>query len=144
MSTIVSIGEAGEAVRVCVDEVVEKVKSQVNSRVPRAENALRNAALETLRGQGRGRIYKKSGGGTYQASAPGDVPARRSGILGESWIPASQVGSGESITVALQNGAPYAGYLQDGTSKMAARPFKEKIEQAALPEIISIYSEPYV
>ncbi len=35
----------------------------------------------------------------------------------------------------------YAGYLEDGTRKMAARPFVEKIQQAALPEVASIFSE---
>ena len=37
----------------------------------------------------------------------------------------------------------YAGYLENGTKKMAARPFVDKIKEKATPEIEKIYKEPY-
>ena len=44
----------------------------------------------------------------------------------------------------MTSNAHYAGYLEHGTSKMAARPYKKRIEEAATPPIVAIYSEPYV
>jgi hypothetical protein len=37
--------------------------------------------------------------------------------------------------------AGYAGYLEEGTSKMAARPFLQKIQDGAMPKIRSIFQE---
>ena len=37
--------------------------------------------------------------------------------------------------------AQYLFYVENGTSKMAARPYVEKIKEKALPEIESIFSE---
>ena len=39
--------------------------------------------------------------------------------------------------------AMYAGYLEDGTSKMAARPFRQPIIDKAQAEIEAIYQEPW-
>jgi hypothetical protein len=35
----------------------------------------------------------------------------------------------------------YAGYLEHGTSKMAARPYVEKIKEDAMPEVRRIFGE---
>lgn len=35
----------------------------------------------------------------------------------------------------------YSGYLEHGTSKMAARPYVEKIKETAMPEILALFSE---
>ena len=34
--------------------------------------------------------------------------------------------------------------LEEGTGRMAPRPHHQKIQQKAMPEIMKIYSEPYV
>ena len=44
----------------------------------------------------------------------------------------------------LQSDMFYAEYLENGTKKMAARPFVDRIAQKSLPEITAIYSEPFV
>ena len=43
----------------------------------------------------------------------------------------------------LESQESYAAHLENGTSRMAPRPFVEKIKQEATPEIQKIYSEPY-
>ena len=35
----------------------------------------------------------------------------------------------------------YSGYPEYGTSKMAARPYVEKIKETAMPEILALFSE---
>ncbi len=128
---------------IVVDHIVKRVDAQILSRGFRAANALRNAELEVLQGQRSGRIYKKTGGGTYQASAPGEPPARRSGKLREAWSMNVSGGSG-FCHVELISDTHYAKYLENGTSRMARRPFVHKIAEKATPEILKIYNEPYV
>lgn len=139
---------AGEKVKIAVQDQVKKINQQVVSRGVRAVNAIRNAELEVLKGQRSGRVYRKPHSrATYTASAPGEPPARRTGNLRMHWN--GQVksegasGGGVSIVAELESQESYAGYLENGTSKMAARPFKEKIKEEAVPEIQRIYSEPY-
>lgn len=143
-----SISQAGAALRIAVDRVVENVGRQAVSRGTRAVNAIRNAELDVLKGSRSGHVYKKPySSSTYTASAPGEPPARRSGALRLNWHGEVQGGSagsgGIQITAVLESEQHYAGYLEDGTSKMAPRPYKDKITEKATPEIVAIYNEPY-
>lgn len=143
-----SIGQAGASLRIAVDRVVENVGRQVVSRGTRAVNAIRNAELDVLKGSRGGRVYKKPhSSATYTASAPGEPPARRSGALRLNWHGEVQGGSagggGVQVTAVLESEQHYAGYLENGTSKMAPRPYKDKITEKATPEIVAIYNEPY-
>lgn len=141
-------GSAGSAIRATVKDQVTNINRKVVSRGVRAVNAIRNAELEVLKGQRSGKVYRKPHSkATYTASAPGEPPARRTGNLRMHWN--GQVksenasGGGVAIIAELESQEPYAGYLENGTSKMAARPFVEKIKEEAMPEIQRIYSEPY-
>ncbi len=142
-------GSAGSVIRATVKEQVANINRKVVSRGVRAVNAMRNAELEVLKGQRSGRVYRKpfTKKATYTASAPGEPPARRTGNLRMHWN--GQVKSdnapagGVAIVAELESQESYAGYLESGTSKMAARPFVEKIKEKATPEIQRIYSEPY-
>lgn len=154
-------GGIGSAVRVKVKEQVADINRQALSRGTRAVNALRTAELEVLKGQRGGKVYKKSGtygaptsatrklskdyahklkgGQLYRASAPGEPPARRTGALRLHWN-----GNGKKQVIAeLESGEKYASMLEEGTTKMAPRPFVEKIKEEAMPEIQRIYSESY-
>lgn len=141
-------GSAGSAIRATVKGQVAEINRKVISRGVRAVNAMRNAELEVLKGQRSGRVYRKPHSkATYTASAPGEPPARRTGDLRMHWN--GQVKSegasngGVAIIAELESQESYAGYLENGTSKMAARPFSDKIKEEAMPEIQRIYSEPY-
>lgn len=137
----------GSSLEIAVDKIVESVGKQVVSRGTRAVNAIRNAELDVLKGQRSGRVYKKPHSrATYTASAPGEPPARRSGALRLNWHGEVKSGSstvGTKIIAALESEQRYAGYLENGTSRMAPRPYKDRITEKALPEILSIYNEPY-
>lgn len=141
-------GGAGSAVRATVKDQVTNINRKVVSKGVRAVNAIRNAELEVLKGQRSGRVYRKPfSKATYTASAPGEPPARRTGNLRMHWN--GQVknentsGGGIAIVAELESQEPYAGYLENGTSNMAPRPFVDKIKEEAMPEIQRIYSEPY-
>lgn len=141
-------GSAGSAIRATVKDQVTNINRKVVSRGVRAVNAIRNAELEVLKGQRSGRTYRKPySKATYTASAPGEPPARRTGNLRMHWN--GQVKSenaaqgGVAIIAELESQETYAGYLDEGTRKMAARPFSEKIKEEATPEIKRIYNEPY-
>lgn len=141
-------GNAGSAIRATVKDQVTNINRKVVSRGVRAVNAIRNAELEVLKGQRSGKVYRKPfSKATYTASAPGEPPARRTGNLRMHWNgqvkSENSSGGGVAIIAELESQEPYAGILENGTSKMAARPFTEKIKEKAMPEIQRIYSEPY-
>lgn len=100
-----------------------------------------------LKGQRSGRTYRKpyTKQATYAASAPGEPPARRTGNLRMHWSGTVQSRSnseGVTVTAVLESQEAYSGYLENGTSKMAARPFAGKITEKALPEVKRICKEP--
>ena len=108
--------QAPDGVREAVEKEVKHINQKVRSKAARVNNALRNAELEVLKGQRGGKRYRKPHSKrTYQASS--------------------------KYTAYIESQVPYAGYLENGTSKMAARPYVEKIKEKALPEIESIFSE---
>lgn len=150
------------AVRAKVSEMTESINRKVVSRGVKAVNALHSAELRVLQGQRSGKKYripytgsktreerKKAGykPTMYTASAPGEAPARRTGNLRLHWN--GQVKTeratkgGVSVIAELESQEAYAGYLEHGTSRMASRPFVERIKEEAMPEMKKIYGEPY-
>lgn len=117
---------AAEALGQEVMTIKTRVETQVVAALPRAANALRNAELTVL-------------SGNASPSPPGSPPGRRTGFLRSSWTPFYGGGGGSGV-FGITSGAHYAGYLEHGTSKMAARPFVDKIQEQAMPEIIAIFS----
>ena len=152
-----------------VNEIVEEITYQAKSRAFRAANELWNSALTVLRGERSGKVYKKPGtygsrmtkqtksllkdyghklrgGQLYRASAPGEPPANRSGNLRLSWRPQSaseRIGNTVTIKPAITTEVKYAPYLEEGTDRMAPRPFKDPIIEKAMPRISQIFKEPY-
>lgn len=133
--------------KVAVDDTVKKVNREAASRGMRAVNAIRNAELEVLRGKRSGRVYRKPHTKShYTASAPGEPPARRTGNLRLNWngtVESSSTGSGLRVTAVLESQERYSTYLENGTRRMAPRPFKQPISEKAMPEIERIYREKY-
>ena len=125
--------------------ICENIKSQMFSRGVRVSNELRNSVFHIMQGQGGGRIY-----GTHQASAPGAVPAVRTGSYRGSLQPSTaamgdMVRSRVETNLTVSNGAKLGDYLENGTpgGQMAPRPHLKKIAEDAKPKAIHIYSEPY-
>ena len=143
-----SVNSAGSVVRAKVSEMTANINRQTKARGRSAVNALRNAELEVLKGQRSGRMYRKphTKGATYTASAPGEPPARRTGMLHLNWygdVETRAVSKGTEILAVLESGEKYASMLENCTSKIAPRPFVDKIKEKAEPEIRKIYGEPY-
>ena len=139
--------KASGRLKIAVDDTVKKVNREAASRGTRAVNAIRNAELEVLRGKRSGRVYRKPHTKShYTASAPGEPPARRTGNLRLNWngtVESSSTGSGLRVTAVLESQERYSTYLENGTRRMAPRPFKQPISEKALPEIERIYHEKY-
>ena len=133
--------------KIAVDDTVKKVNLEAASRGMRAVNAIRNAELEVLSGKRSGRVYRKPHTKShYTASAPGEPPARRTGNLRLNWngtVESSSTGSGLRVTAVLESQERYSTYLENGTRRMAPRPFKQPISEKAMPEIERIYHEKY-
>lgn len=130
-------------------QVLQAIEKQAKSRTIRAANAIKKAANKVLsNADGRtGKVYRKPHtSSTYRASAPGEPPALRTGHLRASWRPlpiGEMAGTGKVYTPGIHTDVPYAPMLQDGTPKMAARPFEDQIKQEAWPEVKTIYEQPY-
>lgn len=139
--------KASGQLKIAVDDTVKKVNLDAASRGMRAVNAIRNAELEVLSGKRSGRVYRKPHTKShYTASAPGELPARRTGNLRLNWngtVESSSTGSGLRVTAVLESQERYSTYLENGTRRMAPRPFKQPISEKAMPEIERIYHEKY-
>lgn len=139
--------KASGRLKIAVDDTVKKVNREAVSRGMRAVNAIRNAELEVLSGKRSGRVYRKPHTKShYTASAPGEPPARRTGNLRLNWngtVESSSTGSGLRVTAVLESQERYSTYLENGTRRMAPRPFKQPISEKAMPEIERIYHEKY-
>lgn len=139
--------KASGRLKIAVDDTIKKVNREAASRGMRAVNAIRNAELEVLRGKRSGRVYRKPHTKShYTASAPGEPPARRTGNLRLNWngtVESSSTGSGLRVTAVLESQERYSTYLENGTRRMAPRPFKQPISEKAMPEIERIYHDKY-
>ena len=147
-----------------IENANEIIKEQIEKRSYEVANELRNSAMQVLRGQRSGRRYKVPGtfrrqrdktdgkikrGRYYTASAPGEPPAVRTGAFRNSWQASARVVYGSYISriesnIKTDNGAYTLGQiLEEGTSRMAPRPYQEEILDKAEPEIFKIYDKPY-
>jgi hypothetical protein len=78
------------------------------------------AQRKILSGPKSGRFYKSGKKGTHRASAPGEAPANDTGTL----VRGINIQPGdEPLSYDVNSLADYAGYLENGTSKMAPRPY---------------------
>lgn len=139
---------ASKAIDKVIISKVRGIEGKVTAMTYRASNELRTASLHVLRGQRSGRVYrvpftKKH----YTASKAGESPAVRTGIFRLSWVTGVSVqrNAGQfEARAAIKNGIKVGKYvlgdiLENGTGKMVARPYKQKIIDMAAPKIIELY-----
>ena len=168
MSTIkTSLDGAPDAIRALTADLVRQAGQEVKSRGVRTANELRTASNHVLSGQRHGRRYKVPGtyarqkdkvtgkmrnGRYYTASAPGEPPANRTGVFRMGWKQrsyAEDLVGGECNVRGIIESDQRAGkhllgeILEDGTERMAPRPYKQRVVDRALPKVIRIYNEPY-
>jgi hypothetical protein len=93
-----------------LSQVVQKIATDIQSKI-----------VDLMRAPKTGRVYKTKAGRTRQRSAPGEAPAIDTGALVNS---ISQGLTFPTPTTALLS-APmeYAEFLEEGTDRMAARPY---------------------
>lgn len=138
-------------IQIIAERITSQIKLEMEGRSYKASNELRNAALLVLRGQRGGRKYRVPGTKKYyQASAPGEPPAVRTGMFRLSWQPTASVVFGSYISriesdtqVGTRRRYTLGDLLEDGTVKMAPRPYQDKILEKAEPDIVRIYSRNY-
>jgi len=101
------------------------IATQLDVFGDKSKNRIRKEMRETKKG---GRVYRR-GGKRHVASAAGAFPAIDTGGLAGSIAhdPAKR-------EVRIGSGLEYAGYVNDGTSRMAARPYLE-------PGVTKTYSD---
>jgi hypothetical protein len=81
-------------------------------------------------------------GAAYQASAPGEAPAVRTGRLRQSFhMEVMPTASGSYKVIVLTN-VLYAGDLNYGTERVKARPFADKALAEIMPEITKLMVAP--
>ncbi len=83
-------------------------------------NIVREIMIEEFNQPKSGREYRRN---RRRSSAPGEAPARQTGRLEESITDPQVRKSGNAIVGEMRVTAPYAGFLERGTSRMAPRPF---------------------
>lgn len=127
----------------CAQRINEGLRDELYSRAVQVTKELRNAELEVLSGSRSGIKYKSL---PNRSSAPGEPPAAQSGKLRQEWDDETiREGNGVSATMIsrIRSTTEYATYLENGTSRMASRPFVDKIIDKAEPRVMSILRAPY-
>ena len=122
-----------------VKKSVQEINAAAISRGDRALNVMRNCALEVLGHDGSGRVYRNG----HVASSPGSPPAPDTGSLRRNWSQQKLIGGnggGVRIILRMRSQMYYAHFLDQGTRKMAPRPFTKPIEQKALPQVAALFS----
>ena len=139
-----SVNRVIRSVEAEVNDEVQHVNTQARLRAFRATNVMQGAAYDVLGKDGSGRVYKRGAKGVHTASVPGEAPAPDTGNLRRNWrrfVFSQPTGKGERIVCRIKSDMPYAAALESGTSRMAARPFRQRIIDQAKPEIVSIFGE---
>ena len=149
-----------------IKTTLDGVEREVASRAYRVSNELRNASLQVLRGDRGGHRYKIPGtykrqrdkasgkmrnGRYYTASKPGEAPANRTGVFRLSWgthVRVERSGKTYRCVSAIESNLRVGKYLlgeilEDGTARMAPRPYKQAVRDRAMPRVLAIYSRPY-
>ena len=123
-------------IEIAVKEIVKEINKAAISRADKGLNILRNSALEVLSKETHGRSYKRG-----VASVPGATPNPQTGNLRRNWSQRKEIGGNVRITLKIKSRMFYADFLEHGTRKMAARPYREPIRKAAIPKIKALFSD---
>lgn len=121
------------------DSLNTGIKNELERRGVQTTKVLRNAELEVLSGTRSGRKYTRL---PNRSSVAGEPPAAQFGTLRREWNE-DTLTEGNRVVSRLTSNTEYAGWLEDGTSKMKPRPYVNRIIDKAMQEIERIHGEPY-
>lgn len=108
------------------------VERQVKPIIEDKLNTVRATIVEEFNAPKTGREYRRPQGGRYRASAPGEPPARLTGALLASISEPDVRHEPGALVGQIVIAAPYAGYLERGTGRIAPRPFVKPAIHALL------------
>jgi len=143
---------ASQVIAKTIQTTLKGLQQEVASRTYRASNELRTASLYVLRGQRGGRRYRvPTTRRRYHASSPGEPPAVRTGIFRLSWgthIHVEKQGVHFKAVAAIESNVRAGKYLlgdllEDGTKRMAPRPYKQAVKDRAMPKIQELFKKSY-
>ena len=123
----------------CAKNLNDSIKREMARKGAMATNTLRNVELEVLSKGGSGKKYKRL---PNRSSASGETPAPQSGNLRQDWNDETLI-EGNRVTSRLKSNVKYARWLEDGTKKMAKRPFVNPIKKKAEPEVVKIFGSDF-
>ena len=123
----------------CAKNLNDSIKREMARKGAMATNTLRKVELEVLSKGGSGKKYKRL---PNRSSAPGETPAPQSGNLRQDWNDETLI-EGNRVTSRLKSNVKYARWLEDGTKKMAKRPFVNPIKKKAEPEVVKIFGSDF-
>ena len=140
-----SVNEVMRGLEIEINAEFERLDRETRSLAFRGVRQMLYSAKEVLRHErGSGRRYKRGKAGEHPASAPGEVPSKDTGNLSRNWRGysfAHPTGKGSCIICRIKSDMPYASILENGTARMKARPFRQRIIDQAKPEIVRIFEE---
>ncbi len=118
-------------------ELMQKLDAAIGRFVRNGAGYIEGQLKSSMAEPKSGRAYKRGKDGIHIASAPGESPAVDSSNL---------YGSIQQIfpsTLEALIGTPveYAGYLEDGTDRMEARPLWQRTADDSLPTLESMLRE---
>lgn len=153
--------QTGIFIRQTINNHLEGIEKEYGKRAYKVANQTRNELIKVMQGTRSGRVYKVPGthgnnggrasGVEYTASAPGEVPAIRTGGLRSSYgakLSMSRSGNNLTLESGVESGYRSGNYLigellENGTKNMDPRPFKEQVIDKVTPYAQRIYSAPY-
>jgi hypothetical protein len=113
-------------------ELMDKLQAAVSRFVGKGAFYIEGEIKSSMAEPKSGREYKRKGGKTHVASAPGESPAVDSNnLIGTIGPPIFE----SALEAKVGTPVEYAQYLEDGTVNMEPRPVWEKTVQEVLPTL---------
>jgi HK97 gp10 family phage protein len=129
----VEIKPDGKAIVIGINKFFIDHSKDIHKRLVQGGNEIRNEIIKSMQKTPKtGKKYKR-GKKFHIASSPGNPPAKDKGELIRSIIMSDRQAE---IEVGSKGGAPYSKLLEEGTMKMAKRPFLKPAVEKIMPNII--------
>jgi len=121
--------------------IVENPEKELLNLVQRSTSLVEETVLDSIRSGGTGITYQKyNPRREHTASAQGEPPATDTGFLINSVTSTVKKDKGEVVGQIIAS-APYAKFLEFGTSNILPRPFMQPALERNRPKIKRIFKE---